>query len=220
MFLGHFAVGFAAKRVAPEISLGTLFIAAQLADLLWPVFVLLGLEVVAIAPGITAVTPLDFVRYPYSHSLVALLGWGAALAAVWWVVRRGRAAAGLWLAALVVSHWLLDVVTHRPDLPLTIGGDARLGLGLWNSVAGTLAVELLLFAAGVTLYARATAPRDRAGRIAFWALVALLVAIYLANLFGPPPPSPRAVAWAALAMWLLIAWGVWLDRHRRPTSPR
>lgn len=216
MFLGHFAVGFAAKRVAPDVSLGTLFLAAQLADLLWPVFVLLGLEVVAVAPGATAVTPLDFVSYPWSHSLLTLAVWGALLGGLWWAVRRGRAAAALWIALLVVSHWLLDVASHRPDMPLMPGDGTRLGLGLWHSRAGTLAVEVLLLLAGVALYARATTARDRTGRIALWGLVGFLLAIYAANLLGPPPPSPAFVAWGSLAMWLLVAWGYWLDRHRRP----
>ncbi len=216
MFLGHFAVGFAAKRVAPEVSLGTLFLAAQLADLLWPVFLLLGLEVVAIAPGATAVTPLDFVSYPWSHSLLMLAGWGALLGGLWWLVRRGRAAAALWIALLVVSHWLLDVVTHRPDMPLMPGSETRLGLGLWDSRAATLAVEVVLLLAGVALYTRATTARDRTGRVALWALVAFLLVVYAANLLGPPPPSPAVIPWAGQAMWLLVAWGYWLDRHRRP----
>ncbi|HEX5758929.1 MAG TPA: hypothetical protein VF121_07010 [Thermoanaerobaculia bacterium] len=220
MFLGHFAVGFAAKRAAPEVSLGTLFLAGQLADLLWPNFVLLGLERVEIEPGATAATPLDFVHYPYSHSLVALLGWGLALGGLWLALRRGRAAAALWIAALVVSHWVLDVVTHRPDVPVTIAGGEKLGLGLWSSVPGTIAVELLLFLAGLALYARATAARDRTGRLALWALAAFLLVVYLANLFAPPPPSPAAIAWAAQAMWLLVAWGFWVDRHREPAAPR
>jgi hypothetical protein len=216
LFLGHFALGFGAKKAAPEVSLGTLFAASQLADLLWPVLVLLGVEVVAVRPGITAVTPLDFVRYPYSHSLVALTAWALLLGAGYVALRRARPRAGMVIGGLVLSHWLLDVLTHRPDLPLTIGGPRRLGLGMWDSLPATLAVELALFAAGVALYARATAAIDRRGRVGLWALVAFLVAVYLSSLFGPPPPSPTAVAWTTLAMWLLVAWGFWVDRHRRP----
>ena len=219
MFIGHFAVGLGAKRIAPSVSLGTLFLAGQLADLLWPTFVLLGLERVDIAPGITAVTPLDFVRYPYSHSLVALLGWAALLALGYAVARRGGRRPGvgaLTLAGLVLSHWVLDVITHRPDMPLTPGGSPLLGFGLWNSLPATLAVEGLLFAAGVAIYLRATEARDRVGLLAFWSLISFLVVVYLANLFGPPPPSVAAVAWSAQAIWLLVAWGYWIDRHRRP----
>lgn len=225
MFIGHFALGFAAKgakRLAPGVSLGTFFLAAQLADLVWPTLVLLGLERVEVRPGITAVTPLDFVHYPYSHSLVALLAWGVGFALVYRFARRrggsaggaGTLAAAVTLAALVLSHWLLDFVTHRPDMPLTLTGPARLGLGLWHSRLGTLAVELAMFAAGVWLYVRATRPRDRTGRLALAGLVGFLLLVSLANLVSPPPPSAAAVVWAAQATWLLVAWGYWVDRHR------
>jgi hypothetical protein len=218
MFIGHFAVGFAAKRFAPALSLGTLFLAAQLADLVWPNLVLAGVERVEIEPGATAVTPLDFVHYPYSHSLVALLGWGALLAAGHWLLRRGGLTGALTLVSLVVSHWVLDVVTHRPDMPLAFGEGEKLGLGLWSSVAGTLVVETLLFAAGVVIYSRATRARDRIGSVALWLLVGFLLAISAANLASPPPPSAGAVAWVAQSMWLLVAWGYWIDRHREVVS--
>jgi hypothetical protein len=208
MFLGHFAVAFAAKRAAPEVSLGTLFLAAQLADLLWPNLVLLGVERFKVQPGITAVTPLDFVHYPWSHSLTALALWGVVLGVGWVAVRLGQATpkAALVILAVVVSHWVLDWIAHRPDMPLTIGGDTRLGLGLWHSIPATLAVEGGLFA----LCARAV---DRIGTWAFWGLVAFLVVVYAATVFGPPP-EPAHVAWAAQAMWLLVFWGYWIDRHR------
>jgi hypothetical protein len=213
VFIGHFAVAFAAKRAAPEVSLGTLFLAAQLADLVWPTLVLFGVESFSIRPGLTAVTALDFTNYPYSHSLVALGGWGFALGVAYYVMRRGVVGAAL-LFFVVLSHWVLDVATHRPDMPLTIGGSARLGLGLWNSIAATVALEGVLFAVGVGVYARATRPLDRVGRWSFLALVVFLVLVYVANIFGPPPPSVAAVAWSAQAIWLLVAWGYWIDRHR------
>lgn len=216
MFLGHFAIGFGAKRAVPEVSLGTLFLACQLADLVWPVLVLAGIETFEVHPGITAVTPLDFTSYPYSHSLVALALWAALLAAAYNALRHARWPVTGVLALVALSHWLLDVVSHRPDMPVTLHGDARLGLGLWNSMAATVLVEVTLFAIGVVLYARATQPRDRTGRIAFAALVAFLAIVYVANLLGPPPPSVSAVAWSAMAMWLLVAWGYWVDRHRAP----
>jgi membrane-bound metal-dependent hydrolase YbcI (DUF457 family) len=215
MFLGHFAVAFAAKRAAPELSLGTLFLAAQLADLVWPTLVLLGAERFEIRPGITAVTPLDFIHYPWSHSLVAMAGWGAALGIGWFAWRRRVWPAAL-LFGVVVSHWLLDAASHRPDMPLTIDGSARVGLGLWNSVAATLAVEGALFAACVAIYARATRPLDGTGRWSLVAFVAFLIVAYVSTLFGPPPPGTAAVAWSAQAIWLLVAWGYWIDRHRRP----
>lgn len=213
MFIGHFAVGLAAKRLAPDVSLGTLFLAAQLADLVWPTLVLAGIESLSIRPGITAVTPLDFTRYPYSHSLVGMALWGLGLGIVYFTIKR-RALAALVLFMVVLTHWLLDFVSHRPDLPLTLTGAERFGLGLWHSRIATLAVEGLFFAACVWIYVRATRPVDAAGRWWLVALVAFLVVVYLANIFGPPPPSVAAVAWTAQAIWLLVAWGYRIDRHR------
>ena len=217
MFVGHFGVGFAAKRAAPELSLGTLILACQLADILWPTFVLLGLETFEIRPGITTVAPLDFTRYPWSHSLVALVVWALLLAGAYRLLRPAapRRVMGV-IALLVVSHWFLDLLVHRPDLPLTPFGDARYGLGLWNSMPATLAVELPLYGAGVAIYSRTTVARDRIGTWAWWALVVFIAACYAANLLGPPPPSVDAVAWVGEAGWLLMFWGFWIDRHRAP----
>ena len=216
MFIGHFGLGFGAKPAAPAVSLGTLFIAGQFADLLWPVLVLLGYEHVEVQSGATAMTPLNFVSYPYSHSLLALCLGGIVFGAVYFAVRRSRVGAALTVALLVVSHWVLDYVTHRPDMPLTISGPERLGLGLWNSIPGTLAVEIAIFAIGLALYLRETTPRDRIGSVGLWGLVAFLLIVYVVNIVGPPPPSPAAVAWTAQAMWLLVIWGYWVDRHRIP----
>ena len=220
MFIGHFALGFAAKRVVPTVSLGTLFLAAQLADLVWPVLVLLGIERVDVSPGATAFTPLDFVHYPYSHSLVALLVWALVFAAAYAFSHRARMNVALTLVALVLSHWLLDFLTHRADMPLTLGGTTRVGLGLWNSVPGTVLVEGALFVAGVSFYLKTTQAVDAVGRWSLWALVAFLTVVYVANIFGPPPPSARAVAWTVLGMWLLVAWGYWIDAHRRQSTRR
>ena len=216
MFIGHFGLAFGAKKAAPAVSLGSLFLACQFADLLWPTLLLLGIERVEVEPGVTAMTPLNFVSYPYSHSLLALCVWGLTVGIVYALVRRARGLAALTLVALVVSHWVLDVVTHRPDMPLTLHGPARLGLGLWFSIPATLAVELVLFGVGLGVYLRATAARDRIGSIGLWTLVAFLLIIYLAATFGPPPPSATAVAWSAQALWLLVVWGYWVDSHRMP----
>lgn len=215
MFIGHFGLGFGAKRIAPKVSLGTLLLSAQLADLLWPTLVLLGVERVEIQPGATRVTPLVFVSYPYSHSLLALCLWGALCGGLYWALRRSRIGA-LTVFGLVVSHWLLDFVSHRPDMPLGFGAGPKLGLGLWSSLPATVAVEGSLFVLGVVLYARSTVPRDKLGNLALWSLVGFLAVVYAANLLGPPPPSATAVAWSAEAMWLLVAWGYWVDRHRAP----
>ena len=213
MFIGHFAAAFAAKRAAPRASLGALFAAAQLPDLLWPLFLLAGWERVRIAPGDTAFTPLAFEHYPWSHSLATVAGWAALFGGGYLLATRDRRGA-LVVAALVVSHWVLDAVTHRPDLPLTPGGASRVGLGLWNSVPTTIVVEALLFAAGLAVYARRTEARDRVGGAGLWALAGTLLLIYLGNVFGPPPPAVTPIAWAGLGIWLLVAWGEWVDRHR------
>lgn len=220
MFIGHYALGLASKRLAPGVSLGALFLACQFADLLWPTLVLAGVESFTIRPGITAVTPLDFVYYPFSHSLLALLVWGALLGLVYRSVTGSNARTAVVLCALVVSHWVLDVVVHRPDMPLAPGLDLRFGLGLWNSVPGTLAVEFLLYAIGVAAYLKSTVARDRVGSIGLWALLLFLAAVEVANVLGPPPPNVRDVAWSAQAMWLLVAWGYWVDRHRDPIARR
>jgi hypothetical protein len=214
MFIGHFGLGFGTKRLAPDVSLGTLFLACQLADLLWPTLVLLGVERVEIEPGATAMTPLNFVSYPYSHSLVALTAWGLVFGAAYAIVRRARLKSAVFLAILVVSHWVLDALSHRPDMPLTTTGTTRVGLDLWSSVPWTMAVELAILALGVTWYLRATTARDRIGSLGLLSLVAFLLLVYLAAALGPPPPSSTAVAWSAEAMWLLVAWAYWIDGHR------
>lgn len=213
MFIGHFGVAFGAKRAAPPVSLGTLFLAAQFIDLLWPTLLLAGAETVRIAPGITTVTPLDFEYYPISHSLVAVLGWAILVGGVHFLLRR-EARAALVIAALVVSHWLLDLLVHRPDLPLAPGSSTLLGLGAWSSLPLTLLLEVPLFVVGVWLYLRSTVATDRQGSWALWALVGLLLVIYAANIFGSAPPSIAAIAWAGQLQWLLVVWAYWVDRHR------
>jgi hypothetical protein len=215
MFLGHIALALAAKRATPRVSLATLFLAAQWADVLWPIFLALGIEQVRIQPGNTPFTPLDFVSYPYSHSLFALVVWGMLFGVVYRAVAGGRNT--LWvLAALVISHWVLDWLTHRPDMPL-YPGSAKYGLGLWNSVPATLVIEGLMYVAGLTIYLRATRARDRIGRWGFFSLAATLVVIYLASAFGPPPPTVQALWMTALAgAVLLTLWAWWADRHRDP----
>ena len=219
MFIGHFAVGFGAKAAAPRVSLGSLFLAAQFVDLLWPTLLLLGLERVKIVPGITRVTPLDFEHYPITHSLLMVVVWGLLFAGVYWLARRYKAGA-IVLGLCVVSHWVLDLLVHRPDLPLIPGGATRLGIGLWNSVAATLIVEGLLFVAGIWLYLRNTTAKNQVGRWALWGLVAFLAFIYLANLFGPPPPDVQSIAWAGHLQWLFVIWAYWVDRNRSPLVSR
>ena len=215
MFIGHFALGLAAKRAAPRQSLATLFAAAQLADLLWPVLVFAGVESVRIDPGNTAMTPLDFVSYPYSHSLATLIVWAVLFA---FVFAREPSRATPWvLMGLVVSHWVLDFATHRPDMPLYPGGP-KAGLGLWNSVAATVAVEGVMFAAGLWMYLRATRARDAIGRWATAALVVVLLGSYAANISGGSPPSVDAIVIVgAIGGVILLALSAWADAHREAT---
>jgi len=213
MFIGHFALGLAAKRAVPEAPLPALLAAPEVLDLVWPIFLLTGAETVRIAPGDTAFTPLAFTSYPWSHSLLMAAVWGALFAGTMWLSLR-RTGVALAVFGLVVSHWVLDWIAHRPDMPLSPWGTAKLGLGLWNSRPATLAVEGAMFAAGVVLYARGTRPRDRAGAFAFWVLVVFLLGSYLAAAFGPPPPSARTLAYGGLALWLLPLWAWWIERHR------
>jgi len=213
MFIGHFAVGFAAKKCAPRTSLAVLIGAALWPDVVWPVLVLAGVERVRIDPGNTAVTPLAFDWYPFSHSLLADLGWATLLAGSYYAAVRYRpGAVCIWLG--VMSHWLLDFISHRPDLPILPGTHTVVGLGLWNSLAGTLLVEGGIFVTVVWLYARAAPARDKAGAWGLWLFVILLVVLYVANLFGPPPPSATVVAWSGIACLPLFLWVWWFDRHR------
>jgi hypothetical protein len=214
VFIGHIAVAFGVKRVAPEAGLGTAIVATSFLDLVWPALVAAGIEQVRIAPGTMAVSPFDFVSYPYSHSLVMTLAWAGLFA---WVYRwrGGSMRAAWWLGLVVASHWFLDLIVHRPDLPLAPGLDKHLGLGLWNSAAGTLVVEGSLFVAGLWLYLSATRARDRIGVWGLWGLVALLLVSYVAATFGPPPPNVNAIVIAdILGTALTVVWAYWVERHR------
>lgn len=216
MFVGHFAVGLAAKRYAPRVSLGTLFLACQALDLIWPPLVLAGVEKVRVDHAATAFTPFDFIHYPWSHSLLMTLIWSAVAFAITRLLRFTNLDAAI-VAGVVFSHWLLDVITHRPDMPIAFG-ETKIGLGLWQSVPATLVVELGLFFSAALIYTRVTKPEDRIGRIAFWSLVAFLLAAYGANAFAPKPPADlpaSAIAGPALSMWLLVVWAHWADKHRR-----
>lgn len=217
MFIGHFAVGFAAKKVEPKVSLGTYFLAVQFADLLWPTLLLLGIEKVEITPGITVMTPLDFVSYPISHSLLLISVWGALLGLIYWLIKKNSKAA-LIIALCVVSHWVLDLVMHRPDLPLYPGDSPLLGFGLWNYPIGSQVVELAFFAAGVWFYSTATHALNKKGSIGFWSLVIFLLLIHLSNLMGPPPPNVGAIAWAGHLQWLFVLWAYWIDNNRETVN--
>lgn len=213
MFIGHYAVALAAKKAAPKISLGTLFLSSQLIDLIWPILLLLGIEHVKIEPGNTVVTPLNFYDYPITHSLFGVLGWALVFLVFYFYIKRDFKDS-LIIAACVVSHWILDYITHRPDLPLSPSGNKFFGLGLWNSLSGTLVVEVGLFIIGAALYLGVTIAKDKSGFWGFWILVIVLLGIYAANIFGPPPPDETAIGYVGLAGWIFVIWAYWLEKHR------
>jgi hypothetical protein len=214
MFIGHFAVGFAAKKFAPHASMAALLSAPLFLDLLWPIFLLLGWEHVRIDPGNTRYTPLDFWDYPWSHSLLMSVVWATAFALIYRLITHYRAGAiAIWIG--VVSHWVLDWISHRPDMPLYPGGGSRLGLGLWNSIAGTMIVEIAMLAVGAWVYMSTTSARDGIGRYAFVAYVALLLVLDVGDRLAGPPPSMEAIAWIGIVAGLiLIPWAWWFDHHR------
>lgn len=216
MFLGHFGLGFAGKHVAPRLSLGGLFLAVQFADLLFWVLALLKIEHFRIQPGATRVTPMDFYDYPISHSLLGLTVWGLLIGGAYWVLRRDRLAA-LVLAVGVVSHWVLDAIVHRPDMPVLPEGP-RVGLSIWNQPALTAILELLIYGGGIAVYLKTTSAVDRTGQWALWSLIVFLAVAWVASVAGPPPPDERTVAISGLAMWLFVPWGYWIDRHRAIVS--
>ena len=217
MFIGHFGVGFGAKSKVQRPSLGTYFLAVQFLDLLWPTFLLLGIERVEIDPGNTLITPLDFASYPISHSLLMAIVWGLAFGVTYWIRRKDKKAA-IVLGLCVVSHWVLDLLMHRPDRPLFPGDSPLVGLGLWNSLPGTLVAESLVFLFGVLWYVRATTATNRVGSIGLGSLVGFIALVYVGNILGPPPPSANAIAWVGQSQWLIVLWAYWIDRNRESST--
>jgi len=213
MFVGHLAVALAAKRRAPAVNLGWLMAGVTALDLVWPIFVLAGIEHVSIVPGATAFTPLVFDSYPWSHSLLMASVWGLVLAGLarW----RGVVAATGLLVAMVVSHWVLDFVSHAPDMPLWPGSSPKFGLGLWNSIPATLLVEGAMWAGGIAIYLRTPASRTTGAKVAFWSLVAVCTAMWAPGPWGPLPPSEKALGWFALIGWIIVPWAAIADRRRR-----
>lgn len=213
MFIGHFGTGFAAKKIDKKPSLGTLLFAAQFLDLLWPVLVLLGIEQVKIEPGNTALTPLNFVSYPISHSLLGAFVWSMLFGLIYFLIRKNYKSS-IVLSILVMSHWVLDLITHRPDLQLIPWSEVRVGFGLWNSPVVEIVIESLIFIIGAYFYVTSTQAKNKKGEFGMWGLLIFLAVIYLMNLVGSAPPSVNAIAFVGLFQWLLIAWGYWIDANR------
>ncbi len=214
MFIGHFGAGLAAKSLNKKLSLGTLILAAQFIDLLWPILVLLKLEKVAIEPGNTLFTPLNFISYPWSHSLFVVLIWAVLFGVVYYFIKKDIKGS-LILGALVLSHWILDLFTHRSDLQIFPWLDFKVGFGLWNSVLLTIIIEGLIFAAGIYFFHLQRETQNAKYNIRFWSLIIFLSIVYLMNVFGPPPPSETELAYTGLAMWIFVAWGFWIDKKEK-----
>lgn len=213
MFIGHYGAGFAGKKIDNKPSLGTMFFAAQFLDLLWPVFILLGIENVKIVPGLMAANPLDFTYYPYTHSLFFTIIWGILFGAVYFLVRKNLKGSFL-LGSLVLSHWILDLIVHRPDLPVLPWSDLKVGFSLWNSVPVSFVLEVLIFSLGAFFYLSSTKAKNKTGNFALWGLIIFLLVIFIANIFSSPPPSVEAIGIAGLSQWLIVAWAYWIDRNR------
>lgn len=213
MFIGHFGVGLGAKKIDSKPSLGTLFFASQFIDLIWPIFLLLGIEQVIIEPGNTVFTPLNFIYYPFTHSLAGVVTWGLIFGVVYFLIKKNYKTAIL-LGLLVISHWILDFITHAPDLPLIPGLELKVGLGLWNSLIFTLLFEVAIFSVGLFYYLKVTKAKNKQGNYGFWGLIIFLLVIYIMNVFGSTPPNEEAIAWAGNLQWLFIIWAYWVDRNR------
>lgn len=214
MFVGHIGVALGAKGVAPKVPLPVLILAAQFLDVLWPIFLMAGVEHARIEPGFTAVSPLNLYYFPFSHSLAAALAWAGAFGAAYFFIREDSWG-GKVLAALVLSHWPLDWIVHRPDLLLYPGDAEHHGYALWESVEQTLLLEGVIFLAGILVYCGVTRTRDRTGSYSFWSLMLLLGLLWLDSIFGPPPPTMTVVAVAGLAGALVtFLWAGWIERHR------
>ncbi len=213
MFIGHYGLGLALKNTNTGIKLGTAILATQFMDLLWPIFSLTGLEKFSIDPGNTKITPLSFEEYPYSHSLLGSVLLAVGFAIVYFLIKR-KGKAAVVCALLVFSHWVLDYITHRPDLPITYSSVEKVGLGLWNYPAAAIITESLIYIVGIYLYFKNTKPLNRKGSVLIWIFVSLLAVFYIMNLVGPPPPSVEMVSYSALLLWLFVFLGYWIDKNR------
>jgi hypothetical protein len=213
MYIGHYAIALGAKKIAPRISLGTLFLAAIIIDLLMSILLLVGVEHLRIAPGITVMTPLDLYDYPVSHSLATSLAWSVIFAAIYYFIKHSIKDS-LIIGSTVFSHWVLDFITHTTDLALFPGSDIKVGLGIWNNVAASVLIEGLLFAVGLFIYFRSTKAKDKKGDFVLWLLMAFLLLSWIASMFSPPPPDAMAIAVGNQIQWIVIIIAYWIDSHR------
>ena len=215
MFIGHFGLSFAAKKAAPKVSLGTLFMATLFVDIIWPFLLVSDIEKVAIVPGYTKSNALQFLYFPYTHSLLTGIIWGVIVGFIYWFFKRDKRGA-LVVGLCVLSHWFFDLIVHTADLPLTPFNEYKVGFGLWNHVALSLTMETVIFLAGAYLYATFTKSKTPAGRWVLWAFVIFLLIFQFANTFGPPPSDSIMSLFVTLitliAIIILIAY--WVDKKR------
>ncbi|HTA68075.1 MAG TPA: hypothetical protein VK776_07345 [Bryobacteraceae bacterium] len=215
MFVGHYGPALAAKAAKKSVPLWVLFLAVQLLDVFWSIFVMLGIEKVRIVPGITATNPLDLYYMPYTHSLTAAILWSLGASVVYRSFRRGDG----WLGAALVggavfSHWVLDLLVHRPDLAL-YDDTLKVGLGLWNYPVLSSALEIAFLFGGIYLYYRTTRPVTPAGRYGLLIFGLVMLVVQGLAFFGPQPSSANGAAVEALLSYLVFA-GVayWLESRR------
>jgi hypothetical protein len=223
MFVGHYGVSFAARRMRVHLPLWVWFIAVQWLDIVWSALVLLGIEKLRIVPGFTEANALDLFYMPYTHGLPGSIVLSVVFGAVVALFTPGnRFATVLIVAAASFSHWILDLIVHIPDLPL-YDDSAKVGFGLWRHLFVSFPLELLVLALGAWLYARATIFRSTKGRYIFLAFVVFLGLFQVYANFGPPPSSPPAMALSALGSYLLLACiAAWVERAAvasRNTNP-
>jgi len=215
MFIEHFGLSFGSKKIAPQVSLGTMLIATQFVDILWPFFLVAGAEQMAVVPGYTAYGPFEFVHYPYTHSLFMNVVWGLVAGAVYGLIKKD------WKGALIVglgvlSHWFLDLIVHIPDLPWSPWGQSKVGFGLWNHVAATWIIESIIFFGGVYFYTSATKAKNNKGRWGLWTLVTLLFLFAVSSFFSPPPSGSLVTLLISMCilMGVIVALGYWVDSNR------
>lgn len=212
MFIGHFGLGMGLKKATPAVSLGTLFIAVQLLDLIWPTLLLLHVETVIIHPELGGNRVLEFNSYPYTHSLLGAVCWSLLFGGLYFLVKKNRRNAII-LGAAVFSHWALDFIVHFHDLPLLPGNSIRVGLGLWGAVWVENIIEAALFIGGIMLYLRTVQFKNVLGKILFAVLIVLFILVQLSGFYGPAPANVEALAWSAQFQWLFVGLAYWVNRN-------
>ena len=215
MFIGHFGLSFAAKKAAPKVSLGTMFIATQFVDILWPFLLISHVEKVAIKPGYTKSNALEFLYFPYTHSLLMCVFWSVLVGVIYLLVKKDKRGA-LIVGLGVLSHWFLDLIVHTADLPLTPFGNFKAGFGIWNNVFLAQIIEIALFSICVYIYALCTKAENKVGKWVFWLLIIFLLIFNFANTFGPPPPDSLTTLFVSsvILMSIIIGLAYWVDKNR------